>query len=86
MLGEFKLRDVPEMNYTHKDKDKEGKSTPRGEILFRGPQIIPGYYKLDAKNKETFEDGWLSSGDIGMILTNGALKIIDRKKNIFKLS
>lgn len=48
--------------------------------------MIPGYYKLDVKNKDTFIDGWLSSGDIGKILPNGALKIIDRKKNIFKLS
>lgn len=86
--NEFKLVDVPEMNYTNKDVNEKGEHAPRGEIWVRGPNIIPGYYKLDEKNKETFtEDGWLLSGDIGTILPgNNALKIIDRKKNIFKLA
>lgn len=86
-MNEFKLVDVPEMRYTHKDVDEDGKPAPRGEIWFRGPNVIPGYYKNDEKNKETFEDGWLKSGDIGMIVPgSNALKIIDRKKNIFKLA
>ena len=87
-MNEFKLVDVPEMGYTHKDKDEQGRPSPRGEIFVRGPNIIVGYYKNDEKNKESFtEDGWLRSGDIGVILPgNNALRIIDRKKNIFKLS
>ena len=83
----FKLVDVPEMNYTSLDTNDKNENTPRGEIWVRGTNIIPGYYKLDEKNKETFSDGWLKSGDIGIILPyKNALKIIDRKKNIFKLS
>lgn len=87
-MNEFKLIDVPEMQYTSKDVDELGRLTPRGEILVRGANVIPGYYKNDEKTKETIdEEGWLHSGDIGIILPgSNALKIIDRSKNIFKLS
>lgn len=86
---EFKLVDVPEMNYTHLDVCPEtGLSTPRGEIWVRGHAIIPGYYKNEPKNRDTFtKDGWMKSGDIAMIAQpNKRVVIIDRKKNIFKLS
>ena len=42
---EFKLVDVPEMNYTSEDKDENGNLAPRGEICLRGPCIFVGYYK-----------------------------------------
>jgi long-chain acyl-CoA synthetase len=88
LVAEFKLVDVPEMNYTSKDLDEKGEPQPRGELWVRGPGVIPGYYKNDQKNKETFTpDGWLMSGDIAMICgKERRLKIIDRKKNIFKLA
>ncbi len=41
----MKLEDIPEMNYTSDDKDKDGKPAPRGEVCFRGPSIMLGYYK-----------------------------------------
>ena len=87
LKNEFKLVDVPEMGYSNQDLDEQGNSRPRGEIWVRGPGIIKEYYKLPQKNKETFIDGWLLSGDIGQIIApNNRLQIIDRKKNIFKLS
>nr|XP_002129741.1 long-chain-fatty-acid--CoA ligase 1-like [Ciona intestinalis] len=75
----IKLVDVPEKDYYA----KEGK----GEVCAKGPNIFVGYYKDPDKTKETLdEDGWLHTGDVGMWLPNGSLKIIDRKKNIFKLA
>ena len=74
------------MNYTNKDKDKQGNPMPRGEILISGPLILKDYYRDEEKTNETVVDGWLLTGDVGAILPNGALKLIDRKKNIFKLS
>ncbi|KAK3827693.1 MAG: hypothetical protein J3Q66DRAFT_274964 [Benniella sp.] len=79
---EVKLVDVPELNYFATDKPN-----PRGEICVRGASVIPGYLKDEAKTRETIdEEGWLHSGDIGVLNENGTFTIIDRKKNVFKLS
>ena len=86
---ELKLIDVPELGYTTKDKNEKGEWEPRGEICIRGTNVFKGYYKLPEKTQETIDkDGWLHSGDVGMIMTShgNAIKIIDRAKNIFKLA
>lgn len=76
---EVKLASAPELNYLAKDN--------KGEVWVRGPHICKGYYKDEDKTKEDFdEEGWFHTGDIGEFTSRGTLKIIDRKKNIFKLS
>ena len=78
----LRLKDLPEMGYMHTDQPY-----PRGEICMSGPSIFAGYYKREDKTAEAFdEDGWFKTGDVGMVFPNGSIKIIDRSKNIFKLS
>lgn len=79
---EIKLIDVPDMNYFSTDKP-----FPRGEMLTRGQMVIGGYLKDEAKSKEAIDaEGWLHSGDIASVDTIGRFKIIDRIKNLVKLS
>jgi long-chain acyl-CoA synthetase len=75
----IKLGDVPELEYYA--------SQGKGEVLVKGPSVTSGYYNDPEKTAELFdENGFLKTGDIGQLLPNGTIKIIDRRKHIFKLA
>ncbi|GAA0147337.1 ligase [Lithospermum erythrorhizon] len=77
---EVRLESVPEMGYNAVS------DMPRGEICLRGTTLFSGYHKREDITKEVLVDGWFHTGDIGEWQPDGSMKIIDRKKNIFKLS
>ncbi|MBW2203677.1 MAG: AMP-binding protein [Deltaproteobacteria bacterium] len=64
----------------------EIKISDKGEVLYKGPGNFVGYYKNPEATAETYEDGWLCSGDAGYMTEQGHLKIIDRAKDVSKLN
>jgi long-chain acyl-CoA synthetase len=73
------LVDVAELGYYAKDN--------AGEICVRGANVFRGYYKNEAETNAVMDkDGWLHTGDIGRWTERGTLKVVDRKKHIFKLA
>jgi len=81
------LKDVAEMGYTNADKPR-----PRGEIIIGGPNVSVGYFNMPKETGESyFRDHetnvrYFCTGDIGEWQEDGTLKIIDRKKDLVKLS
>jgi long-chain acyl-CoA synthetase len=53
-----------------------------GEILMRGPHVFGGYYRDEASTAETFDGGWLRSGDLGTLDDDGFLTVTGRKKDL----
>jgi long-chain acyl-CoA synthetase len=71
-------------------RDDEGRDVPlgeRGEICIKGPQVMAGYWnRPDETAKVLDKDGWLATGDIGMMDERGFVRIVDRKKDMILVS
>ena len=71
-------------------KDDEGITLAQGEageICIRGPNVMTGYYKQPEETAKAFTaDGFMRTGDIGIMQANGRFKIVDRKKDMIIVS
>jgi long-chain acyl-CoA synthetase len=65
---------------------QEMKIGEEGEICFKGPQVMKGYYKRPEETAIALKDGWLYTGDIGCLDNDGYLTIVDRKKDLIVAS
>merc|ERR1712098_492240 len=81
---DIRLVDWAEGGYTIRDQPR-----PRGEIVIGGGHVAKEYYAMPEKTQEDFfnENGkrWFRTGDIGQMMQDGTIKIIDRKKDLVKL-
>jgi acyl-CoA synthetase (AMP-forming)/AMP-acid ligase II len=71
-------------------KDDEGNSLPQGEsgeICIRGPNVMVGYYKQEEETRKAFTpDGYMRTGDVGIMDEQGYFRIVDRKKDMIIVS
>ncbi len=73
-----------EIIYPNK-KHKHGGRGIKGEIHVRGPQVMKGYYRNPEATKKVLNDGWMNTGDLGMVTFNDCLKIMGRTKDTIVL-
>lgn len=57
-----------------------------GELLIRSPQVMQGYHNMPGETRETLRDGWLHTGDIARMDEDGYFYLVDRKKEMIKVS
>ncbi len=75
----------PPQFFTMRIVDEEGKDLPHGEIgeiVGKGPILMQGYYKDEARTNTTIKNGWLYTGDMGYVDEDGYLFLVDRKKDM----
>jgi len=81
---------MPVPNTLVKITAEDGSTLPigeAGEICVKGPQVMKGYWQRPEATAETIDvDGWLKTGDIGVIQPDGYIRIVDRKKDMILVS
>ena len=90
-LGSGRLNSIgiPVPSTEMKCVDDDGKDVPqgeRGEIIARGPQIMKGYWNKPEETAKTIQNGWLLTGDIGVMEADGFFRVVDRKKDMILVS
>lgn len=76
---------VPTFDTEIRIVDDSGQNLPpgeAGEILVRGPQVVAGYWNKPQETAEAIRDGWLHTGDVGVMDAQGWLYLVDRKKDM----
>jgi long-chain acyl-CoA synthetase len=69
--------------------DEEGREVPPGtvgEIIIKGPQVVPGYWQNPEESANAFKDSWLFTGDVGLMDEEGWFYVVDRKKDLINAS
>ena len=83
---EIRIVDLESGRVLYPDRSRADRGRGRaGEIHARGPQIMLGYYKDPEGTARVLHDGWLKTGDIGMVTFNDCLKIVGRCKDTIVL-
>ena len=80
---------LPDIEIRIADSDTGVGSLPPGdvgEILMRAPQLMRGYFDREKETAEIIRDGWLFTGDLGYMDSEGYVFIVDRKKDVIKPS
>lgn len=76
-----------DMRIWNEDEDRLATTEERGEIHIKGPQVMKGYLNRPEATAEVMtSDGWLKTGDIGMMSEDGFFRIVDRKKDMILVS
>ena len=83
---EIRIVDLQSGEILYPDSRRSGSGRGlRGEIHVKGPQVMRGYYKDPEGTARVLRDGWMNTGDIGMVTFNGCVKILGRSKDTIVL-